>query len=117
MAASDKPYHNQNLLDIVFGVTSLLMLVSVIMMLVQDYNREYKPEQRVFRDVEAAMAQRQALESLPSSDEMAKADEDVKKARDKRDNDKIAEYRSKAQSEYAKRDRVNAEFQDIKADL
>ena len=119
MAASDKPYRNQSILDTVFGVTSLLMLVSVIAMMVQDYNREYKPEQRVFRDVETAMAQRQALDALPSAAEIEKSDEDVKAARAQRstDDSKIQEFRAKAQAEMPKLDRANAAYQDIKADL
>ncbi|MFO0863622.1 MAG: c-type cytochrome [Gemmataceae bacterium] len=107
------------MLDTVFGVTSLLMLVSVIAMLVQDYNREYKPEQRVFRDVETALAQRQALDSLPSSDDMAKADAEVTAAREARKSkdDEVKSYRAKAAAEMPKLDRANAAYQDIKADL
>jgi cbb3-type cytochrome oxidase cytochrome c subunit len=119
MAASDKPYRSQSMLDTVFGVTSLLMLVSVIAMLVQDYNREYKPEQRVFRDVETAMAQRQALDSLPSAEEMQKADAAVAANRETRTSkdSEIKEYRAKARAEMPKLDRANAAYQDIKADL
>ena len=57
MAASDKPFHNQRTLDIVFAVSNILMLLSVVWMFVQDYNREFKVEQRTFRDVEVAIAQ------------------------------------------------------------
>ena len=42
MAATDKPYRNQKTLDIVFAVSCILMLVSIVWMLVADYNREYK---------------------------------------------------------------------------
>ena len=55
MAASDKPFNNQRTLDIVFAVSNILMLLSVLWMLVQDYQREYKVEQRAFRDVEVAL--------------------------------------------------------------
>src|SRR5438132_160938 len=65
MAATDKNYRNQKTLDIVFAVSCLLMLASIIWMFVQDYNREFKHEQRVFRDVEAAMAERAMLDRLP----------------------------------------------------
>ena len=39
MAASDQNYRNQNTLDIVFAITSILMLVSIVLMFVQDYYR------------------------------------------------------------------------------
>ena len=61
MAATDQTYRNQYSLDVVFAVSSILMLVSIVWMLVQDFQREWKTEQRVFRDVEVAMAQREAL--------------------------------------------------------
>src|SRR5262249_48922310 len=75
MAATDKHYRDQNLLDIVFALSSLLMLASMIWMFAQDYNREYKEEQRTFRDVEQGIAQRQAYEQLPSEAEVTKAEE------------------------------------------
>ncbi len=68
MAATDKPYRDQYALDIVFAISSILMLVSLVWMFMQDYYREYKEEQRSFRDVEAALAQRQALDQLPDFD-------------------------------------------------
>src|SRR5205085_3801532 len=85
MAATDKSYRNQYALDVVFAVSSILMLVSIIWMFVQDYNREWKDEQRRFRDVESAMAQRAALNLLPSQDEVARAEEEITSARKKRD--------------------------------
>ncbi len=84
MAATDVTFRNQKTLDIVFGVSSLLMLVSVGMMLVQDYNRQYKTEQIVFRGVESAMAQRMALETIPSEADFTAAQERVKAALEKR---------------------------------
>ncbi len=66
MAATDQAYRNQYRLDIVFAVSSILMLLSIVWMLVDDYRREYKTEQRIFRDVEMAMAQRDALSKLPT---------------------------------------------------
>jgi mono/diheme cytochrome c family protein len=64
MAASDKTYRDQKTLDVVFGVSSLILLVTMIWMFVQDYNRPWKTEQRAFRDVEAALSTRQAIEAL-----------------------------------------------------
>jgi cytochrome c2 len=81
MAATDKPYRDQNTLDIVFALSSILMLVSIVWMFVQDYNREYKDEQRSFRDVEAALAQRAALDQMPNFDQFDKAEKAVEQAR------------------------------------
>src|SRR4051812_46279060 len=95
MAATDKQYRSQYALDVVFAITSLLMLVSIILMLVQDYNREFKTEQRRFRDVEAAVAQRMALEQIPSEAELTQAEAKVQQAKSARDaqQDKIGELR------------------------
>jgi mono/diheme cytochrome c family protein len=65
MAATDQTYRNQKTLDVVFAVSSILMLVSMVWMFIQDYNREWKTEQRVFRDVETAVFTRQAIADLP----------------------------------------------------
>src|SRR5207344_2257725 len=81
MAASDKPFNNQRTLDIVFAVSNILMLLSVGWMLAQDYYREYKTEQRAFREVEVSLAQRLALEQLPDPDEFDKAEQAVEKTR------------------------------------
>src|SRR5204863_9327258 len=90
MAASDKLYRNQDTLDIVFAISNIVMLASVVWMFTEDHYREFKPEQRGFRDVESAMAQRGALELIPSSEEFAKTDAEVQKARDRRDPAKVA---------------------------
>src|ERR1043166_9849737 len=81
MAATDQHYRNQKTLDIVFGVSCLLMLISTIWMFVQDYNREFKKVQRDFRDVEAIMNERLALDKLPDTAEVTKRREAVEKAR------------------------------------
>src|SRR5438552_16000804 len=81
MAATDKPYRDQNTLDIVFALSNILMLVSIVWMFMQDYDREFKHEQRAFRDVEAALAQRQALDQMPTQAEFEKAMKAVDKAR------------------------------------
>jgi cytochrome c1 len=66
MAATDQTYRNQKMLDIVFAVSGILTLLSLVGMFAQDYFREFKTEQRQFRDVEAAMAERAVLALLPS---------------------------------------------------
>src|SRR5688572_22577609 len=100
MAASDQPYRNQYSLDVVFGVSSILMLLSLVWMFVQDFNREFKTEQRVFRDVESAIGQRLALESIPSLAEFNTASQAVDEARAEREAN--AEKRQELQSEIAK---------------
>src|SRR5713101_5107566 len=84
MAASDQTYRNQRQLDIAFGVSSVLMLFSIVWMFVDDYNREWKPEQRRFRDVETALAQRLALEQIPAEKEFKEAEMALESARQKR---------------------------------
>src|SRR5437588_1647658 len=69
MAATDKTYRSQHTLDIVFAISSLAMLASIIWMFVDDYNRPYKAEQRSFREVESGLAQRLALSQLPTKAE------------------------------------------------
>jgi mono/diheme cytochrome c family protein len=81
MAATDKNYRNQKTLDIVFAVSCVLMLFSIIWMFEQDYNREFKHEQRVFRDVEDAQAARAMLEKIPDAAAVKQADEEATKAR------------------------------------
>src|SRR5437879_5512040 len=81
MAATDKPFNNQRTLDIVFGVSNILMLLSIVWMFSQDHFREYKVEQRFFREVEVAIAQRAALEQLPSDAEFKAAEDAVDKAK------------------------------------
>jgi cbb3-type cytochrome oxidase cytochrome c subunit len=85
MAASDQTYRNQRWLDIAFGVSSVLMLFSMVWMFVDDYNREWKPEQRRFRDVETALAQRLALEDMPSETDIQQKEAALASARKKRD--------------------------------
>ena len=82
MAATDQTYRNQKALDIVFAVSCLLMLASIVWMFAQDYFREYKTEQREFRHVESALAQRIALQKLPDVDGFKAAKKAVEDARD-----------------------------------
>src|SRR5438477_13029824 len=68
MAATDQTYRSQRMLDVVFGVSCLLMLLSVVWMFAQDYYRDFKVEQREFRDVETALAERAMLNLLPDEE-------------------------------------------------
>src|SRR6266403_184143 len=61
MAASDQTYRNQKALHVVFAASSVVMLVTTGWMFWDDYNRPFKTEQRVFRDVEEELAKRATL--------------------------------------------------------
>jgi mono/diheme cytochrome c family protein len=119
MAATDKNYRNQYGLDIVFAVSSILMLLSTLWMFIQDYNREFKKEQRTFRDVETAMAQRQAIAQIPSREEFDKARKAVEDAKAERKNkeDAIRSNKDKISAKLASKERADRKFQDIKSEL
>src|SRR5262245_65482160 len=80
MAATDQFYRNQRTLDIVFGVSSVLMLLSLIVMFYQDQKKEWKDDQRLARDVEEAMAQRSLVAAFPSAESIEKAEAAVAQA-------------------------------------
>ena len=48
MAATDQTYRKQYTLDIVFGASSVLMLVSIVLMFAQDYYRPFKTRAACF---------------------------------------------------------------------
>src|SRR5437763_15433246 len=83
MAATDQTYRNQRTLDIVFGASCVLMLVSVVWMFAQDYNREFKHVQREFRDVDEALTQRTMLEKMPAPADLERASKEVMEARER----------------------------------
>src|SRR5262245_64403335 len=66
MAATDTTYRNTRMLHVVFAVSSILMLLTMIGMFADDYFRDWKVEQRIFRDVEEEMAKRQVLATAPT---------------------------------------------------
>src|SRR5262245_10354701 len=68
MAATDKTYRSQKTLDYVFAASCVLLLLSTLWMLIQDFNREFKTVQRDFRDVETALNERLMLNTLPEPD-------------------------------------------------
>jgi mono/diheme cytochrome c family protein len=115
MAATDQTYRNQRALDIVFAVSCLLMLVSVVWMFAADYNRDWKVVQREFRDVETALSERLMLEKLPEAEEVneklkavADARQDYRKALD--------QVRGEEARLSAKRDRADSDYREVKAD-
>src|SRR5262249_53929985 len=113
MAATDQTYRSQRTLDIVFGVSCVLMLVSVVWMFAQDYNREFKHVQREFRDVDEALTERAMLEKLPSRATLDEASQAVAAARKNLD-----EIKAKTESRglIGEKARLEAKVQEIKAD-
>ncbi len=81
MAATDQTYRNQRALDVVFGVSCVLMLLSILWMFVQDFNREFKTVQRQFRDVEEALNEHMMLAKLPSKEDVAEKRKAIADAR------------------------------------
>ena len=121
MAATDQHYRNQKTLDIVFAVSCVLMLISTIWMLVQDYNREFKQVQREFRDVEATINDRMLYAQLPEdlgdwvdeTDELSKEVEEARKALTK----KQEELANKSREIQTRRDKQDALARSLKADF
>jgi len=115
MAATDQTYRHQKTLDIVFAVSCVLMLASIIWMFAQDYFREFKQVQRDFRDVEEALAERNMLERMPDPARVEEAADRVAQARANLDKIKkeLPGGLNKALYEKA---RAEARYQSIKAD-
>lgn len=118
-AATDQNYRPQKTLDIVFAVSCILMLVGIIWMYAQDQYRDWKVEQRQFRDVEEAILQRAVVRAAPDPaklDTIKQAEKDVVEARKRVDTERD---KSQPQVEEWLPQKVKAEgrFQEIKADL
>jgi mono/diheme cytochrome c family protein len=79
MAATDQTYRKQKTLDVVFAVSSILMVLSIFWMLWQDYNREFKHVQRKFRDVEDEVFLRAMVAKLPDDARIEAIDEAEKR--------------------------------------
>jgi mono/diheme cytochrome c family protein len=117
MAATDQTYRNQKGLDIVFGVSCVLMLVGVVWMFWQDYSRPFKVEQRDFRDVEAAIAERQMLQLVPDQKQLEDIEETenyLREARQVRD-EKAEQISGNLKKALTKRAEAVAEAQKVKA--
>jgi mono/diheme cytochrome c family protein len=116
MAATDKTYRDQKALDIVFAVSCVLMLLSIIWMFAQDYYRDFKQVQRTFRDVEAAMTERAMLDKLPDVAKAQQAASAVDEARAE-----VESAKKNVPSEVKTLDRnkakAEAEYQGTKANL
>jgi len=70
MAATDKNYRNQRILDIVFALSCVLMFLSILWMLYDDYSRPFKNVQRKFRDVETGVFENAMLDRFPDDSQM-----------------------------------------------
>jgi mono/diheme cytochrome c family protein len=115
MAATDQTYRSQKTLDIVFAVSCVLMLISIVWMFVQDYNREFKHEQRAFRDVETALLERSMLERLPDASQLRAVTEAVAQARDNVDQ-VTKQNQAAVKAAKVKQAKAEAKAQGIKAD-
>jgi mono/diheme cytochrome c family protein len=116
MAATDKTYRNQKALDVVFGVSCVLMLLSVLWMFVQDYRREFKTVQREFRDVEEAVSEHAMIDKLPSRETVEAKQKAVAEARGKLKQAK-EDVRPVERDLMARRDIQDNEYRSIKADF
>jgi mono/diheme cytochrome c family protein len=115
MAATDQTYRSQKILDIVFAVSCVLMLVSIIWMFAQDYNREFKHVQRKFRDVDESLTERQLLEQLPDAEQVEAATD--QRAQAAKELEQVKEENRKAiRPLLTEKARREAEYQSIKAD-
>jgi hypothetical protein len=57
MPATEQTWYNQKLLHVVFGLTSVLLLISTVWMFAADEKREWKGYQRQFRSAEERLTQ------------------------------------------------------------
>src|SRR5262249_8740309 len=117
MAATDQTYRNQWILDIVFGASCVLMLVSTIVMFVQDYNREFKHEQRLFRDVETALADRDALTKMPDAAKISAAQTAVDEAKNNLDKSSLGAVESRLRGLKSSMVKAETDYQSKKADF
>src|SRR5262245_62158656 len=122
MAATDQTYRDQRHLDVWFAISSLLMLLSVVWMFVQDYYVPWKPSQRVFRDVKSEVAVRKLLDEVSDSfdSDHARAVKDVedeRKAMSDGKQEEIEKLKSEISSIQPKKEKADAKFQGIKSDL
>jgi mono/diheme cytochrome c family protein len=124
MAATDKPYRNQYRLDVVFGVSCLLLLLSTAWMLYDDHYRPFKPIQREFRDVEEALYSQQLAEKYPQDqydaikekwNQAAEAADNVKTARMEAAKSVGGDLEGWQKKQDLEKARLEAQYQDTKA--
>ncbi len=118
MAATDQHYRSQRILDIVFGATCLVMLLSLIWMFAQDYYRPFKVEARDFRDVEEAIALRELIQQVPGKEKTAQIEQtesELAAARDAREKQLAGQSNERDKLEL-RRVKAEASYQQVKAD-
>jgi mono/diheme cytochrome c family protein len=118
-AATDQTYRNQRMLDVAFGLSCVLMLVSVVWMFYDDQYRDWKKEQRNFFPVKEAMAQRATIALAPDDAQMKAIEAAQKSVSDTREKvaKKKQELQPKVDEWLPKKVKSENKFQDIKAVL
>src|SRR5260221_7918666 len=119
MAASDATYRNQKVLHIIFAISSIVMLLTIVGMFAEDYYRDWKVEQRWFRDVEEEMAKRGLLAATPSDkqlDDIVATEQAVAAARKNVENAK-KEIEKNHADHLLKMEKTDIQQRGIKADL
>jgi mono/diheme cytochrome c family protein len=84
MAATDAFYRNVKTMHVVFAVSCVVMLATIVAMFADDYYRDWKVEQRAFRGVEEEIAKRGMLSATPSKKalgEIAAAEKELGEAK------------------------------------
>jgi mono/diheme cytochrome c family protein len=84
MPAQEETYRKQNVLHIVFALSSIAMMVSILWMIAEDHFREWKVIQRDFIKLDAAKTKMEMEEAkqLASADEMAQLTTELEAARE-----------------------------------
>src|SRR5262249_52539027 len=90
---------------------------SVIGMFVQDQYRDWKVEQRKFRDVESAIADRNALRALPQESEVKAAEEAVQQTAQTIDKKELEKLDRQLDDLLLKRVKSEAAYNKVKADF
>src|SRR5580692_3634279 len=74
MPATEQTWRDSKLLHIVFGISGIAMLVTTVWMLAADHNREWKPVQRKFREIETWYTQAKINDQDSAEYEQKKAE-------------------------------------------
>jgi mono/diheme cytochrome c family protein len=115
MAATDQLYRSQKTMDIVFGVSCAAMLLTTLWMFADDYYRPFKKVQRTFRDVEATLAEREAVDKLPDPDLVKQKNAAVRRAR--RDLEQAKAFVAGTERDLkAQREKADEAYRGVKAD-
>jgi mono/diheme cytochrome c family protein len=116
MAATDQFYRPTKTLNIVFAVSCVFMLVSLVWMMADDYHREFRDVQREFRDVDEAVTARTMLDKMPEAEKVREAATKVDELRKKLVDIK-RENNSALRDLLTDKAKQEARYRNIKADL